>query len=218
MALDFAGIGGGISSVFGAFGDLASAKGYKTAASYSDLNAALSKESTAIQQLQADRQLYKIMGGQQADIAGAGLATSGSAMDIIRSSAAQGALTKQLIGLQGAINTTGYQAEAASYRSMAKSAKSSSIGGLLKGGLQIAAAVGMFSDDRLKEAVRLEHRRQDGIGVYSFRIKGQSGRYEGLLASDVEARRPDAVSIDTETGLRRVNYDLLGVEPRVLEE
>ncbi len=215
MAVDFGGIGGGISSVFGALGDLSSAKGYKKAAAYSDLNAGLARESTAIQQYQQQRDLYQTIGGQQADLAGAGLGASGSALDLIRSSMAQGSLAKQLIGLQGEITATGYKAEAASYSSMASSAKKSGIGGLISGGLKIAAAAGMFSDDRLKENIQLVRRRPDGLGIYTFNFKGDDTRFEGLIASDVLAHAPDRVA-KHKNGFYMIDYDGLGVVPRIV--
>ncbi len=42
-------------------------------------------------------------------MAGAGLGESGSALDILRDSASQGALTKATLGQQGLINEAGYQ-------------------------------------------------------------------------------------------------------------
>lgn len=218
MPLDFGGLGSGISSLFGAVGDLQSAKGYKKAAAQADLSAQLSEQSTQIQITQQQRELYKTLGSQQADIGGAGLANSGSALDLVRSSAAQGSLAKQLIGLQGEITKSGYEAEAASYRQMASASKKSALGGAIGGAIKIAGAFAMFSDDRLKENVRLVRRRQDGIGIYSYRFKGDQTWFEGLLASDVLAVRPDAVAVDLATGLYKVDYDALGVEPRILED
>lgn len=219
MAIDFDALGGGISTVFGAVGSLSSAKGYKKAAGFADQEARISEESTRLQQFQQQRDLYRTLGGQQADIAGAGLANSGSALDIMRSSASQGSLAKQLVGMQGAIQTSGYQAEAESYRTMASASKKSGIGGLISGGLKIASAVALFSDDRLKTDVTLLRRRPDGVGIYSYRFLGpDTTRFEGLLASDVLAARPDAVAIDEPTGLYRVDYDALGVTPRILED
>ena len=51
----------------------------------------------AIKQSQQDRELYKSLGTTRADIAGAGLAESGSGLDILRESAAEGALAYQLV-------------------------------------------------------------------------------------------------------------------------
>lgn len=136
----FGNLGGAVSGVFGAIGQAQSAKGYKQAAEFASENATIAGESAKIQQLQAGRQIYKNLSTANADIAANGLAGGGSAGDILRDSAQQGALTKQLITQQGAINVLGYQAEAASYSSMASAAKSSSFGDLLGAGLKLAAA------------------------------------------------------------------------------
>jgi hypothetical protein len=43
------------------------------------------------------------LGGQEADVAGAGFSEGGSALDLLRSSASQGALTHAVLGQQGLI-------------------------------------------------------------------------------------------------------------------
>ncbi len=151
----FSELGGGIGDLFSASGDKKAAKGYYQAAGYALKNVDLVKQSTALQETQAQREIYKVLGGQQADIAGAGLAASGSALDIIRSSAQQGALTKQLINYQGQITENGYEAEAASYIAQGQSLKAAAKGKTASG---IGHIVGsLFSDDRLKEPRRPGH-------------------------------------------------------------
>jgi hypothetical protein len=78
--------------------------------------------STAIKQSQADRNLYQSLGTTEADIAGAGLAQSGSALDLLRESASQGAMTKAVLGEQGLITEAGYAEQAQSYQDMASAA------------------------------------------------------------------------------------------------
>lgn len=213
----FGDIGGAVSDIFGAIGQQQSAKGYKQAASFAEENANIAEQSAKIQGLMAQRQVFQTIGGQQSDIAGAGLAESGSALDLLRSSASQGSLTKQLVANQGAINVLGYQAEAASYTSMASAAKSSALGGLLGGALKIGAAALAFSDDRLKEGIIKVGEHRDGLGIYHFGYKGDPDgrRFEGVLASEVERLYPAAVTWFD--GKRVVNYDLIGVTPKVLE-
>lgn len=207
-------LGGAVSSIFGAVGSFQSAKGYKQAAAFASENAQIAQQSANIQNLMASRKVYQTIGGQQADVAGAGLASSGSATDLLRSSAEQGSLAKQLITNQGAINVMGYEAEAASYSSMASAAKTSGIGGLIGGALKIGAAAMMFSDDRLKSNAVLVDRRPDGIGIWEFNYKGSEQRFRGLMASEVEQRYPTAVA--WEDGYRKVDYALLGVIPEVV--
>lgn len=74
---------------------------YIGAAGVADQNAQFAAISTAIKQSQADRQLYQSLGETKADIAGAGLARSGSALDILRESASQEAMTRQCSASRG---------------------------------------------------------------------------------------------------------------------
>jgi hypothetical protein len=125
----FADIGGGISDLFAIGADKAKAQGdrleaqnYGLAAGYADQEAAFTKESTAIQEMQAQRELYKSLGQTTADVAGAGFATSGSAIDLLRQSASQGALQQAVLARQGLITEQGYEEQAQSYRTMESAA------------------------------------------------------------------------------------------------
>jgi hypothetical protein len=207
----FADIGSAVKDLFGGIGEAASAKGYSAAAGYARENAAISAQSTKIQEVQAQRKIWQVLGGQQADIAGAGLMNSGSALDIARSSAQQGALTKQLIANQGAINVLGYQEEAANYSAMATAATASSKGSFLSSAVEVAAAI--FSDDALKENPVLVARRPDGLGIYEFNYRGSAQRFKGVMASEVEVLYPTAVTL--ENGYRKVDYEKIGVIPEV---
>lgn len=211
----FADLGGAVKDLFGGIGELASAKGYTAAAGYATQNAEIEAQSAQIQQVQATRKIYQTEGGQRADIAGAGLNASGSALDVVRDTAQQGSLTKQLIANQGAINVAGYEEEASNYSAMATAAKASGTGSIVGSVISAAAAVFAFSDDSLKENIVEVERRADGLGIYNFSFKGSSQRFRGVLASEVEARYPTAVSLD-ERGLRIVNYSAIGVIPEVL--
>jgi hypothetical protein len=123
-------VGGAVSDLFAAQGDQAKAQGdilegqnYTLAAQLADQNEQFTATSTAIKETQADRQLYLQIGGQKADVAGAGFAESGSALDLMRSSASQGALNRAVLGQQGLITEAGYQEQATSYRNMAQAAQ-----------------------------------------------------------------------------------------------
>lgn len=103
-----------------AAGDLATAQGYEAesqayseAAGYAAGNVTLAEESKAIQQYQQQRSLSLSLGRTRAQLAGAGLTSGGSGLDILRASAAQGALAKGLIGVQGEIQAQGYRAQSA---------------------------------------------------------------------------------------------------------
>jgi hypothetical protein len=91
------------------------------------------------------------MGQTTADTAGAGFATSGSSMDMLRESAQQGALTKAVIGEQGLIQEAGYKEQAQSYDTMASAAtmaagaeKTAATGDFIGGGMQAAAAIALL--------------------------------------------------------------------------
>lgn len=123
-------LAGAASDLFGAdahrlkaAGDRFEQQNYDLAAGLADQNEKFTETSTAIKLAQGDRQLYQTLGGQQADIAGAGFANSGSALDLMRDSAAQGALTHAVAGEQGLITEAGYKEQADSYRNMSQAAQ-----------------------------------------------------------------------------------------------
>lgn len=131
------GISSGIGDIFGAIGDFAEGSAYGSAAKLAGENADISAQSTAIQETQQARQLYQNLGAQRAAEGANGLTTGGSAGDIMRSSMAQGALAKQLIGRQGLINENGFKAEQQAYSGMASAANASGIGSSIGGILSI---------------------------------------------------------------------------------
>lgn len=99
-------------------GDLVEGEAYGKAATLADLNAQFTEQSTAIQTAQADRALFGTMGEARADIAGSGGTEGGSAGDILRASASQGALNRAVLGQQGLITEAGYQEQGDSFRSL----------------------------------------------------------------------------------------------------
>jgi hypothetical protein len=151
----FTDIGGGISDLFAASADRSKAAGdllegqeYDLAARYADQEAAFTKESTAIQEMQAQRQMYSSMSQTRADVAGAGFSASGSALDILAQSAGQGALQQAVLARQGLITEAGYEEQAQSYRMMESAAdmvasaeKKASFMSDITGGIKIAAGV-----------------------------------------------------------------------------
>ncbi len=144
----FSSAGGAISDFFAAEGDKKSAQNYAQAADIADQNAQLAKMSTAIQQAAEQRQLFKVVGGQAADVAGAGLANSGSAIDIMKDSTRQGALTQALTGIQGTINENAYLAQAGAYRGEQQAAetaaKAAQGGGIMSTLGTVAGIAAMF--------------------------------------------------------------------------
>lgn len=105
-------------------GDIVEAENYERAAGLADRNAVYQAASTAIKGHQAQREIYSKIGGQTADIAAAGFGAGGTALDLLRDSAAQGALTRAVLAQQGAIAEEGYREQARSYRTMAETGRS----------------------------------------------------------------------------------------------
>jgi hypothetical protein len=109
-------------------GDLAEAGEYDLAGNLARKNVEFTEQSTAIKQMQQDRANTMAIGGQQADVASAGFAASGSALDLLRDSASQGALTKAVLGQQGLITEAGYQEQADSFAVMSSAARTAAAG------------------------------------------------------------------------------------------
>lgn len=139
FATGAADIGGSVSALLGASGARAAAGSYGEAADIATENAALTKEATAIKLMQTEREIYKTLGAEKADTAGAGFASSGTALDLMRDSASQGALTKGALSINGAIQENAYLEQANQFRSMQKAAGTSSFGQEIGGLLQLGA-------------------------------------------------------------------------------
>ena len=140
MPSDFASaltdFGGAVSDLFSAKGATASASSYSDAAAIAEQNAQLAKSATAIQEIQLSRQIYKTTGKQIAQVGGAGFAESGTAIDLLRSSISEGALTKAITAQQGAITENSYAEQAGLYTGLAASGKSAATGATIGGILQ----------------------------------------------------------------------------------
>jgi hypothetical protein len=109
-------------------GDIAEGQEYGLASDLATTNEAYTATSTQIQEAQLARSTTMQIGGQKADIAGAGFAESGSALDILRDSASQGALAKATLGQQGLITEAGYKEQADSYTLMQNAANTTAAG------------------------------------------------------------------------------------------
>lgn len=83
------------------------------------------------------------------------------------------------------------------------SAESSPWGNIIGGGLGLLS---LFSDERMKEDIEEVGEMKDGQPIYRYRMKGSPKFEIGLLAQDVERRRPGAVSRDPVSGFKMVNY------------
>jgi len=104
-------------------GDLMEAQNYDLAAEYAQKNVEYTDLSTKIKNMQTERQIYQGEGQLQAGVAASGFTSGGSAGDLMRESASQGALTHAVLSQQGLIQEQGYQEQAASYQNMSKAAR-----------------------------------------------------------------------------------------------
>jgi len=127
----FGGMGSGLAGIYSAQGSRNMASAYNQAALYAEQNAIIAKTSEAIQNRQNDRKIFQVISGQQADIAGAGMANSGSARMLLMDSAEQGGLAHATVAAQGQIEQQSYAQQADMYRKMAKSAKTSATGSII---------------------------------------------------------------------------------------
>ena len=126
----FNAIGGAVSDLFAGDALRTKARGSRIEAQQYDIAAELAKQneqftrtSTEIKTMQAQRGVYMALGQQQADDDASGFASSGSALDLLRDSASQGALNKAVLGQQGLIEEAGYRQQRQSYELMATSAR-----------------------------------------------------------------------------------------------
>lgn len=120
---------GAASDIFAAEGDrskaqydFSEAKNYDLAAALAGQNEQFTETSTGIKEAQQARESMNVMGGIQADVASAGFAESGSALDVLRDSASQAALTHAVIGQQGLITEAGYTEQQQSEQTMSQAA------------------------------------------------------------------------------------------------
>lgn len=136
-------IGSGIGSIFGGVGSLFESGGYSAAAKIAKQNAQIVKLSTGIQETQTARQALQVIGGQQSAVASAGFSESGSALDLLKSSAQQASLQKGLVAYQGLINQNAWLEKAAADEGMANATAAGGIGGILGGAFNIAVGAGL---------------------------------------------------------------------------
>jgi len=129
-ASTFSNAGGAVADIFAASayrtkgaGNRIQAQEYDLAQQLSLQNEQFTKTSTAIKTYQQQRTVEGALGQQAADVAASGFGAGGSALDLLRDSASQGALTKQVLGQQGLIEEAGYREQAQSYGLMAQSAR-----------------------------------------------------------------------------------------------
>src|SRR5262249_6339711 len=72
------------------------------------------------------------------------------------------------------------------------------------------------SDARLKRDIALLGRRDDGLGIYSFKYLWSDVTYVGVMAQEVALIHPEAVVRDALSGYLAVDYGRLGLSPMPL--
>ena len=94
---------------------------------------------------------------------------------------------------------------------LTKRGQNMDMGGSLFSGLSSMGAAGikagMFSDKRVKKDIKKVGKTNDGQPIYSFRYKGGGPIQMGLMAQDVEKKKPKAVSKGP-GGVKMVNYGI----------
>lgn len=81
------------------------------------------------------------------------------------------------------------------------------LGGLFSMGASVLSNPAIkFSDERLKDNIKKVGKTTDGLGLYSYTYKGDDTPQIGLMAQEVEKKKPNAV-VDTPSGYKAVDYD-----------
>jgi hypothetical protein len=135
--------GGSFASGLGqGIADLQTAAGYRAAAKYAKQSAGLTEKRTTIELTRQRREAYRATGGIHAAFGASGLESrSGSALDVLRESTREAAMDAELIRIQGEIDKTYYDSQAAQYSAAAKSSTTSGIGNIIGGIIGAAAAL-----------------------------------------------------------------------------
>lgn len=207
LGSDITELGGAVGSLFTSQGNAAQANDFQGASTLATQNAQLAAASTKIQATQTARSVAQSLGTSQADVAGAGFTTSGSALAILRSSASQGALAKSLVNIQGAINENSYAAQAGAYAGEAKAANEAStagtigaigaIGGALVSGTGKLASAGNTVSQGVNYISGLFGPATDGFGDEV--VTGNAGQLLSGLGPDGLAADTGAAVSGTDT-------------------
>lgn len=101
------------ASTIEAEGSAAEAEAYRISGGIAEQNAELERRSANLEALQQERLIHKTIGGQRAAVAASGFGEAGTAVDLMRDTIRQGALSTALTRMQGDITAGGYLAQAA---------------------------------------------------------------------------------------------------------
>ena len=145
--------GGAFGDIFGGIGDLFASQGSQTAAdlfgqavTVGGQELQLEKASGNIEEAAAGRQIYHTISTQQAQVAGSGLAESGSALDILRASRQQGSIQQQVIGANIGIQEEGTQLQIISAQAQQAQAQATAEAQLFAGIGGIVGGIGSLTN------------------------------------------------------------------------
>ena len=144
FGLGIASAGSAVTDLFGGLGDLAEAGEYEQAADLAKEEAQFTQIQTGVQVVQQQRQITQALGSETAGYASSGIAMSGTALDVLQSSAEQGALAKQMTQFKGEQQVYAYDEQAKSYEQMAEAAQNASTGSFIGAGIQAVASIAAF--------------------------------------------------------------------------
>lgn len=151
----FSDLGQAASSQMTAAGETAASAGFGQAAGFAFNNYQQTEAAGKLQLLQEQRSLYQVGGQQQAQAGAQGIKMEGSAANIMRNSAQQGAVAQQLTSSQTNINAAAFLAqmqadnqEMVQANAEATAAKSASgmadLGAVFSAGKAAISIAGMF--------------------------------------------------------------------------
>lgn len=121
--------------------------------------------------------------------------------------AQQTASGQNFANVSGQLNTNLANAQIAA--AQAQASRPSMFGQLLGAAGSIGGA--LLSDERVKENI-VPIGKEKGHNMYEFNYIGDNKRYIGVMAQEVEKTRPEAIL--ERGGLKRVNYNMLGLSMR----
>lgn len=129
------------------------------------------------------------------------------------SAGTQSALSAAQLQQQGALGLGGLMSR--DYATSVQNYANQSDGGM-GGLLGLAGSLGSAwissSDRRLKENIEAVGQDEDtGLTLYEFNYIGETQRYRGVMADEVQRVMPRAVSLDAD-GYAMVDYNMLGIE------
>ncbi|MGB9407309.1 MAG: tail fiber domain-containing protein, partial [Terracidiphilus sp.] len=147
--------------------------------------------------------------GQNAALTGANAQVGAGTLEQTTQQAADTAKMQDYFRQQGYdFQTAAYLAQVAGSMGSLMGGTSSTQGPTPNPWSQVAgvgvAALGAFSDKRLKEDIEKIGKLNDGQTIYRFRYKGDPQTHIGLLAQEVEKDHPEAVG--SSQGYRTVDY------------